>query len=112
MMRRTMNMLGRSHSQLASRARGKHYLLQYDYVEGILEKRAPHREGHLALAKEYFDKGQIHMGGAYGDLTGATLVFKCDNDEPLKDFMERDPYFQNGLVSGHRIKEWTVVDLS
>lgn len=27
------------------------YVLQYSYVDGILEKRGPYREAHLAKAK-------------------------------------------------------------
>ena len=44
-----------------------HYLLFYDYVEGILEKRAPHREEHLRLAQEAVDRGELVLGGAYAD---------------------------------------------
>lgn len=30
-----------------------HFVLQYDYVADVLQKREPHREGHLALATQF-----------------------------------------------------------
>ena len=41
----------------------KYYVVQYDYVEGILEKRAPHREAHLSLIQstKSFITGGIYI---------------------------------------------------
>ena len=42
---------------------GINYLLQYDYVPDVLEKRGPFREGHLNLAKELIEAGKCLSGG-------------------------------------------------
>mmetsp|Transcript_26250 Transcript_26250/g.42515 ORF Transcript_26250/g.42515 Transcript_26250/m.42515 type:complete len:93 (-) Transcript_26250:906-1184(-) len=82
-----------------------------DYVEGILEKRTPHRPQHLELAKSKHNEGVLLMAGAYGDATGACFVFDCDSEDTIKEFVNADPYVQNGLVPNFEIKEWTTVDL-
>lgn len=87
-----------------------HYCLFYDYVEGVLEKRAPYRDGHLKLAREAVDRGEMVLGGAYADpVDGALLVFRCDDPSTVEAFVAKDPYVANGLVTSWRIRPWTVV---
>ncbi len=87
-----------------------HHLLFYDYVEGVLEKRAPHREEHLRLAQEAVDRGELVLGGAYADpVDGAVLVFRCDDPSVVEAFVAADPYVKNGLVTAWRVRPWTVV---
>ena len=87
-----------------------HFLLFYDYVEDILERRAPHRAGHLALVGEYAERGEVILAGAFVNPTdGATLVFQVENRSQIEDFVQKDPYVINGLVTEWRIREWKVV---
>ncbi len=84
------------------------YLLFYDYIEGVVERRAPLREGHLGIAKRYLERGELLLAGALNDPTdGAVLVF---NDRASAEaFAREDPYVLNGLVTSHHIREWNVV---
>ena len=87
-----------------------YFLLLYDYVENIVERRAPYREAHLAMVREYVERGELVLGGAFADpADGAAIVFKVENKAKLEDFVKNDPYVVNGLVTGWRIREWTVV---
>lgn len=87
-----------------------HYILFYDYVENVVEKRAPHRAEHLRLAGEARDRGELLLGGAYADpVDGAALVFKCEDPKVVETFVEGDPYVTNGIVTSWRIRPWTVV---
>ena len=87
-----------------------YFLLFYDYVEDVLERRGPFRQAHLALVQEHTDRGEVLLGGAYADpADGAVIVFKVDNLQTIQDFIANDPYVLNGLVTDHRIREWTVV---
>ena len=87
-----------------------YYLLFYDYVETVLERRAPYRDAHLALLQEYIARGELVLGGAFADpVDGATLVFKVEDRAKVEEFVGKDPYAVNGLVTGWRIREWTVV---
>ena len=84
------------------------YLLFYDYVENMLERRTPHREAHLALALAYQERGALQMAGAFADPTdGAVFVFT--DGAAAESFVEEDPYVAAGLVPAHRIREWNVV---
>ncbi|MFO7653195.1 MAG: YciI-like protein [Candidatus Krumholzibacteriia bacterium] len=87
-----------------------YFLLFYDYVENIVERRAAYREAHLALVGEYVDRGELVLGGAFANpADGAVLVFNVENEAEIEEFVEKDPYVVNGLVTGWRIREWTVV---
>eukprot|EP00567_Pseudictyota_dubia_P009730 CAMPEP_0197455348 /NCGR_PEP_ID=MMETSP1175-20131217/40541_1 /TAXON_ID=1003142 /ORGANISM="Triceratium dubium, Strain CCMP147" /LENGTH=135 /DNA_ID=CAMNT_0042989177 /DNA_START=24 /DNA_END=431 /DNA_ORIENTATION=- len=88
------------------------YLLKYDYIPDVLEKRAPHREGHLELAKKLIDEGKCLSGGPTGPPgtevpTGALFIFT--ELEAANSFVAEDPYVEHGIVTGHSILEWNVV---
>ncbi len=84
-----------------------HWIVFYDYVEGIVEKRAPYREAHLALARAWKEDGRMLMGGAVGDPPhGAILVFTTN---AVQEFIDADPYIEAGLVTGHRVEPWNAV---
>jgi len=85
----------------------KYFLLQYEYVEGMLEKRAPHRPEHLELAHSYANKGELLIAGAYDPPTGATFIFKTKSE--AEAFVNSDPYVKNGLVPSHKIIPYNVV---
>jgi len=91
----------------------KFYLLSYDYVPDILEKRGPYRAGHLAAAQELERTGELLLGGALKDtqtdvVGGAAFAFKCADVKVIEDFVENDPYVINGLVTGWKIAEYAV----
>lgn len=85
--------------------------LFYDYVtENVLERRAPHRERHIGLVREWLSDGRLLLGGALGDPPhGALLVFAVDDPAEVEAFVEQDPYVSSGLVTGYRIEPWNVV---
>jgi len=87
-----------------------YYLLFYDYVENIVERRSPYREAHLALVREYVERRELVLGGAFVDpADGAAIAFKVDDRARVDQFVESDPYVANGLVTAWRIRQWTVV---
>lgn len=82
--------------------------LFYDYGEDAAERRAPYRAEHLGLATASHADGQMVLAGAFADpLDGAALVFRTR--EAAEAFVKVDPYVASGLVTGWRIREWTVV---
>lgn len=87
-----------------------YYVLQYDYVEDVVERRAPLREAHLALARAAHGRGEIVLAGALADpVDAAVLVFRVDDREAVERFAREDPYVLNGLVTRWRVRAWTVV---
>ena len=96
----------------SSALRATQYLLKYDYIPDVLEKRGPYREGHLDLAKKLIAEGKCLSGGPTGEPnmevpTGALFIFT--ELEAAQLFVKEDPYTQNGIVTSHSIEEWNVV---
>jgi uncharacterized protein len=88
----------------------RYYVLLYDYVDDVVERRQPFRADHLALAREHLDSGVLVMAGAWADpVDGAALVFRAAGPEVIEAFVARDPYVEQGLVTNWRIREWSVV---
>ena len=88
------------------------YLLKYEYIPDVLEKRGPYREGHLGLAKKLIEEGTCLSGGPTGEVemsvpTGALFIFTTADAAKL--FVEEDPYVSAGIVTAHSIEEWNVV---
>ena len=89
------------------------YLLKYDYIPEVLEKRGPYREEHIALANKFIEEGTCLSGGPVGDVgmaavpKGALFVFA--DAESAKQYAEGDPYVANGIVTEYSIEEWNVV---
>jgi hypothetical protein len=86
-----------------------HFLLFYDYCENVVERRAPYREAHLSLARQALERGELVMAGAYADpADGAVLIFRTPDASGVEAFVRKDPYVANGIVTGWRVRAWTV----
>jgi uncharacterized protein YciI len=87
-----------------------HWVLLYDVVEDMINRRAPYRAEHLRLIREAHERGDIVMGGAVGDPPdGAVLVFRADSADVAEAFARADPYVTQGLVTKWKVKPWTLV---
>jgi len=86
------------------------YVLIYDFVDDIVERRAPHRARHLEKYRAWKADGRIVMGGAIGEPPfGAHIVFDVDDPRLVEEFAESDPYVLEGLVTARRVLPWAVV---
>jgi uncharacterized protein len=87
-----------------------YFLLFYDYVDNIIERRVPYRDLHLNLVQEFVATDELVLGGAFADpADGAVVVFNVEDKARIEEFVEKDPYVRNELVTGWRIRPWTVV---
>lgn len=86
------------------------YFLFYDVVDNYIERRAPYRDQHIQLAQSLHGQGMLLLGGPLDDpVDGAVLVFRVNDPKIIEDFVQRDPYVQNGLVKAWRIRKWNTV---
>lgn len=84
------------------------HLLVYDYVPDMAQRRAPHREAHLALIARYRDEGRLVIAGGVGvPVHGGLLAFREAAD--AEAFAAEDPYGAAGLVTSRRVEPWAVV---
>jgi uncharacterized protein YciI len=84
------------------------HLLVYEYVEDMAERRAPHREAHLALIRSYRADDRIAIGGGLGvPVHGGLIAFREAAD--AEAFAAEDPYRAAGLIVSARVEPWAVV---
>lgn len=82
-----------------------HYLLFYDVVPDYVERRAPLRTAHLALARAAHARGELMLGGALADpVDGAVLLFRGDSPSVAEAFAAADPYVTQGLVTRWKVR--------
>ncbi|MBK8903207.1 MAG: YciI family protein [Anaerolineaceae bacterium] len=87
-----------------------YYALIYHLVDEYLERRPEFRTEHLQLAQAAMERGELVLGGAFsGPADKALLVFRAEAALVVEDFVNNDPYVQNGLVARWEIRPWTVV---
>jgi uncharacterized protein YciI len=87
-----------------------HYLLFYDVVPDYVERRAPLRAEHLALARAAHARGELVLAGALADPTdGAVLLFRGESPAAAEAFAAADPYVRAGLVRRWHVRAWATV---
>lgn len=87
-----------------------YYVLLYDVVDNFVERRAPFRAGHLALAREAHRRGELLLAGALSDPADrAVIVFRVADRSIVEQFARHDPYVVNGLVARWEVRPWNVV---
>ncbi|PWN05374.1 YciI-like protein [Rhodohalobacter mucosus] len=87
-----------------------HYLLIYDLADDYLERRQQFRKEHLELAWIASDEGYLIAGGALQDPADrAILLFDSDSPSVAREFAEKDPYVQHGLVKSWTVRPWITV---
>ena len=87
-----------------------YYVLIYHLTDDYLERRPEFRAEHLQLASDAQGRGELVLGGAYSDPADtALLVWRAEDAAVVENFVNSDPYVQNGLVARWEIRPWTVV---
>lgn len=53
--------------------------------------------------------GEVEFAAAHKDpVDGAILIFNVDDTSPIEDFLSKDPYVKNKLVTDYFIRELAV----
>lgn len=87
-----------------------YYLLIYYTVDDYVNLRAPYRDEHLRLVNDAHKEGSLIMAGALADPADrAILVFRSPDRLVIEEFIRKDPYVLNGLITTWEIRPWTVV---
>ena len=98
------------HRSFSSSSDAKYFVLQYTYVDDMLNKRVPHRAAHLEMTREFVENGSLLLGGAFTDpVDTGLIIFKAGSKEEVDAFARKDPYVREKLVTSYSIREWAVV---
>lgn len=87
-----------------------YYAVLYEVVDDFVSRRAPFREQHLGLVGEANQRGELLLAGALAEPADrALLIFRAPDRSVVEDFVRRDPYVTNGLVTHWEIRPWANV---
>ncbi len=82
------------------------YVLWGNYCEDVVNKRAPYRSAHLAgLAQQKAD-GILVTIGPTQDLAQVFGIYEANEEAQVRQLIETDPYWVNGIWTEYHIKEW------
>jgi uncharacterized protein len=87
----------------------KYYMLYYKLVPDILTARIPYKEEHMNILHELSSRGLVFVGGEMIEGFPAVFMFEGENDDILKEWLRRDPYFNNNLVLEYRFNQIILV---
>lgn len=82
------------------------YVLWGRYCENVLEKRAPFRQAHLDGLQAKKAQGVLITIGPTEDLTQVFGIYEADSEATVRQLVENDPYWQNGIWTEYDVKPW------
>lgn len=86
-----------------------YYALIYKYAEDYVERRAPHREAHLALARAAHERGELVMAGVLDEpMDTAIFIWRTEQASVVEEFVRNDPYAKAGLIKEWRVRPYRV----
>ena len=82
------------------------YILFGSYCENALEKRTPYRQAHLDGLAQQKAQGVLITLGPTKDNSKVFGIYEAENEAVVRQLIESDPYWQNGIWTDYDIKEW------
>ena len=82
------------------------YVMWGTYCEDVLEKRAPYRQAHLDGLAVQKQAGVLVTIGPTKDLTKVFGIYEAEDEASVRQLIEADPYWQNGIWTEYSMKEW------
>jgi len=85
------------------------YLMWGSYCENVLEKRSPFRESHLQGLQQQKDSGTLVALGPTVDNSKVFGIYEADSEAAVRQLVEADPYWQNGIWTEYSVYAWNQV---
>ena len=82
------------------------YVMWGTYCDDVLEKRAPYRQAHLDGLAAQKETGVLITIGPTKDLTNVFGIYAAEDEVTVRQLVEADPYWQNGIWTEYSVKEW------
>lgn len=82
------------------------YVMWGSYCENVAEKRAPYRQAHLDRLAMLKESGSLITLGPTQDLTLVFGVYDAVDEAAVRQLIESDPYWENGIWTEYQVKEW------
>ncbi|MGB3294878.1 MAG: YciI family protein [Phormidesmis sp.] len=85
------------------------FVMWGSYCENALEKRTPYREAHLQGLTEQKANGILTTLGPTADNAKVFGTYEADSENTVRQLIEADPYWQNGIWTEYAVYEWNQV---
>ena len=85
------------------------FVMWGSYCENALEKRSPYREAHLKGLTEQKESGVLTALGPTTDDTKVFATYEAGSEAAVRQLVEDDPYWENGIWTEYSIYEWNQV---
>jgi uncharacterized protein YciI len=82
------------------------YVMWGSYCEDVLEKRKPHRKAHLDGLAAQKERGVLITIGPTKDVTKVFGIYEAEDEATVRQLIELDPYWQNGIWTEYDVREW------
>ena len=82
------------------------FVIWGSYCENVLEKRAPYRQAHLEGLNQQKERGILITIGPTADLSQVFAIYQAVSESEVRELIEADPYWQNGIWTEYQVKEW------
>lgn len=82
------------------------FVMWGSYCEDVLEKRTPYRQAHLDGLAVQKANGVLMTIGPTKDVTKVFAIYEADSVATVRQLVEADPYWQNGIWTEYEVKEW------
>ena len=85
------------------------FVMWGSYCENALEKRTPYRVAHLAGLTEQKEQGLLTALGPTTDNRKVFGTYEAEDEATVRQLVEQDPYWLNGIWTEYEIYEWNQV---
>lgn len=82
------------------------YVMWGSYCENVQERRTPHRQAHLDGLAQQKESGLLVTIGPTQDLQQVFAIYDAPDETTVRELVEGDPYWQNGIWTEYTVKEW------
>lgn len=82
------------------------YIMWGTYCDDVLEKRDPYRQAHLDGLAEQKQSGILITIGPTKDISKVFGIYEAESEAKVRQLVEADPYWQNGIWTEYEVKEW------
>ncbi|NJL22026.1 MAG: YciI family protein [Leptolyngbyaceae cyanobacterium SM1_3_5] len=82
------------------------YVMWGRYCDDVLAKRAPYRQAHLDGLAHQKALSVLVTIGPTKDLTRVFAIYDASDESTVRQLVEADPYWQNGIWTEYDLHEW------
>ncbi len=84
------------------------HAVQYTYADDSDDARNRHRSAHREFLATLTGAVNALATGPYVDAPAAALlIIEAESTAAIEHALDRDPFFENGLIKRREIREWT-----